>query len=252
MIDYHCHLLPALDDGACNLDESIAMARILSKFGFSTVYCTPHMIRGCYENEPERVASATHTMQGVLDAAGIQLKLEPGCEHYLDEFFPELLAGARTIDAAKGVLVEVPFQAGPERLRPMVSAFTRLRLTPLIAHPERCKAFEPPVKEHGLRGALSFVLGKQKAADMDAAEIVRLRQTGCLFQGNLGSFAGLYGSEVKERALLFLRHGIYSCLGSDAHNSEKLEETLDKGVDAIKSAIGEEAALELLRGLPLS
>lgn len=248
MTDYHCHLLPAIDDGASDLDESLKMARILSDFGFTTVHCTPHRIRGCYENDPPLVIRATRTMQGILDHAGIPLKLLAGGEHYLDEFLPELLPGAPTTGDAKCVLVEAPFGAGPELLRPMVATFTRLGLTPLIAHPERCKAFEPAVKEQGLRGRLSFVLGRQKAADLEGAEIARLRQSGCHFQGNLGSFAGYYGSEVKERALLFLRHGIYSCLGSDAHRSEQLKDMLAAGIAAVASAVGEEKALELLRG----
>lgn len=248
MIDYHCHLLPALDDGASDIDESLGIARILSDFGFTTVHCTPHLIRGGYENDPPRVLRATRIMQGLLDNAGIPLKLVAGCEHYMDEFLTELLPDAATIGPAKCVLVEVPFRSGPELLRPMVASFTRLGLTPLIAHPERCKAFEPAVKEQGLRGALSFVMGKPKVQDLEGSEVARLRQSGCLFQGNLGSFAGQYGSEIQERALLFLKHGIYSCLGSDAHRTERLSEMLAAGFAAVASSVGEEKAFELLRG----
>lgn len=248
MIDYHCHLLPALDDGASDLKESLEMARILSAFGFSTVYCTPHRIKGCFDNDPPRVASATRALQGHLDDAGIPLKLVPGGEHYTDEFLPDLLRDVPTIGAAKSVLVEIPFRSGPELVSPMLAAFAHLGLTPLIAHPERCKAFEPAVKEQGLRGALSFVLGKQKEQDLKDSEVVRLRQSGCLFQGNLGSFAGHYGSEVRERALLFLKHDVYSCLGSDAHRTERLSEMLAAGLATVVSAVGEEKAFELLRG----
>jgi len=248
MIDYHCHLLPAIDDGAADLDESLGMARILSDFGFTTVHCTPHRIRGSYENDPPRVARATRIMQCLLDQAGIPLELVAGGELYADEFLSEQLSGAPTIGAARCVLVEVPFRGGAELLRPMVATFARLGLTPMIAHPERCKAFEPAVKEQGLRGALSFVLGKAKVQDLDGSEVAGLRQGGCRFQGNLGSFAGHYGGEVRERALLFLRAGIYSCLGSDAHRTEHLAGMLTDGLAAVVEAVGEEKASELLRG----
>jgi len=248
MTDYHCHLLPALDDGATDLQESLAMARILSAFGFSTVHCTPHRITGCYENDPPRVSQTTRSLQRKLDEAGILLRLIPGGEHYLDEFLSDQLPGAPAFGPSRYLLVEVPFRSGSEMLQPMVASFLQHGLTPLIAHPERCRAFEPLVREQGLRGALSFVLGKQKPEDLEGSPIPSLQESGCRFQGNLGSFAGLYGSEVKERALLFLQKGVYSCLGSDAHRSEHLEEMLDAGSAAVVAEVGEKVASALLRG----
>lgn len=249
MIDYHCHLLPALDDGAADLGEALEMARILSNSGFSTVYCTPHLIRGCYENDPSRVRQAVEAMQLQLVEADIPLQLLPGCEHYFDEFLPNLLPGALRIGASGYLLVEVPFRAGAELLHPLVAAFNRHGVKPLLAHPERCKAFELPVQERGVRAALSAMLGKRQMQELSPGSAVEqmLRQ-GCAFQGNLGSFAGLYGSEVRERALLFLRNGVYSCLGSDAHHSAGLRETLQRGIAAVASEVGEEGAAKLLRG----
>lgn len=253
--DYHCHILPAVDDGATDLQESIAMARILSEFGFGTVVCTPHMIRACFENSPARVTKAVTALQGHIDDAGIPLQLLPGCEHYLDEFLPELLLeSVHARPEQRRMLVEVPFRDGPELLHPMVESFFRLHLEPLIAHPERCRAFEPPVREHGLHGALCSVMGWQKTPELsDDSTILAMKRVGCVFQGNLGSFAGRYGSEVRERALLFLRHGLYACIGSDAHRLEGLAEMLQKGKEAIVAEVGEEPAEALLRGaLPQS
>lgn len=246
--DYHCHLLPALDDGAVDLRESLAMARILSDFGFDTVHCTPHLIRGGYENEPGRVTRAVHIMQRKVDEAGIALRLVASNEHFMDVHLPELLPGALTAGSSGYLLVEVPFQAGPELLRPMVEIISQHGLLPLVAHPERCRAFDPAPRPHGLRAALSHLLGKEPEYDLEQSEIVLLRQLGCRFQGNLGSFAGYYGYEVRERALLFLNHGLYSCLGSDAHRSEQLREMLAAGFATIESAVGTEATHQLLRG----
>lgn len=251
--DYHCHILPAVDDGAADLEESLAMARILSEFGFGTLVCTPHMIRGCFENNPARVASAVAVLQGHFNDAGIPLQLVPGCEHYLDEFLPELLLeSVHARPEERRMLVEVPFRDGPELLHPMVERFFRLGLEPLVAHPERCRAFEPQVREHGLHGALCSVMGWQKTPELpDDSTIMDMKRAGCVFQGNLGSFAGRYGNEVRERARLFLRHGLYSCIGSDAHRPEGLAEMLQKGKEAIAAEVGEEAALALLKGIQL-
>ncbi|GFO64152.1 tyrosine-protein phosphatase [Geomonas paludis] len=251
-IDYHCHLLPALDDGAVDLRESLHMARTLSSFGFGTVHCTPHLIRGGYENDPARVVRAVQFMQRRLDDEGISLRLVPGNEHYLDQYLPEMLHGALRAGDTRYLLVEVPFHAGPELLRPMVQTFAGHGLAPLIAHPERCNAFDPARATGVLRGALSQVLGKESEPQLEESEVVALKRLGCRFQGNLGSFAGYYGYEVRERALLFLRHGLYSCVGSDGHRSEKLWEMLVGGYSVIESLLGEERARELLRGTLLA
>lgn len=45
MIDWHCHILPGLDDGAADMEQSLAMAAALATAGFRTVYCTPHRMQ---------------------------------------------------------------------------------------------------------------------------------------------------------------------------------------------------------------
>lgn len=249
MIDYHCHLLPALDDGATDLDESLKMARILYDFGFATVHCTPHRIKGCFENDPARVTRTTEILQCLLHEAGIGLQLVPGTEHYLDEFLPELLPDALCFGADKTMLVEVPFRGGSEMLTVMLSQLITRGRQPLIAHPERCAAFAPAIPASGgFRGAFSRILGKAKEPECEDSLVHILKRSGCRFQGNLGSFAGIYGKEVKDRALLFLREEIYDCLGSDAHRSEKLPEVLAAGSEAIAAEVGAAAAAELFAG----
>ncbi|KLU62655.1 tyrosine-protein phosphatase YwqE [Peptococcaceae bacterium CEB3] len=46
MIDFHCHLLPGVDDGAESLAEGLAIARQLYEAGFTTVVATPHVLEG--------------------------------------------------------------------------------------------------------------------------------------------------------------------------------------------------------------
>ena len=41
-IDIHCHILPEVDDGARNLEESLAMLRQEVKQGVAAVILTPH------------------------------------------------------------------------------------------------------------------------------------------------------------------------------------------------------------------
>jgi protein-tyrosine phosphatase len=247
-VDYHCHLLPCLDDGAVDQRDSLEMASALAGFGFTTVHCTPHLSAGGFENAPERVRRATRSLQRLLDDAGIALRLVPGTEHYGDDALPGLLPGALTVGSSRYLLVEIPFRFGGETVPGLVAEIRRQCLAPLFAHPERCRAFQLPLRPEGVRGALSSLFGKEKSPAWEGSLLADLQRSGCRFQGNLGSFAGVYGREVKQQALFLLSQGVYSCLGSDAHSSQGLAETLASGFQEVVAAIGEAAATELLRG----
>jgi protein-tyrosine phosphatase len=250
-IDHHCHILPAVDDGSTDLQESLAIAGILASFGFSTVHCSPHRIKGCFDNEPAMVLQATRNLQRAVMDVGLSLRLIPSTEHYLDEFLIDQLDGAVTTGSARLMLVEAPFRLNAEMVPVMVASLLERGMVPLIAHPERCSAFDPPRRGGGF-SPFSFFKERNRSDDIEGSMISRLRQEGCRFQANIGSFAGQYGSDVKERAILFLKSGIYSCIGSDAHRSERLASTLAAGFDTVASTIGESAALSLFQGEELA
>src|SRR5690554_1771319 len=42
LIDIHCHILPAVDDGPQNIDQALALAKVLLAAGISHVVATPH------------------------------------------------------------------------------------------------------------------------------------------------------------------------------------------------------------------
>mgnify|MGYP002561631229 CR=1 FL=1 len=42
MRDMHCHILPGVDDGARDLDESLAMLEAAKQAGVTSIVCTPH------------------------------------------------------------------------------------------------------------------------------------------------------------------------------------------------------------------
>ena len=41
--DYHCHILPGLDDGAQSREEAVCLARQLVRWGFQRAVCTSHI-----------------------------------------------------------------------------------------------------------------------------------------------------------------------------------------------------------------
>lgn len=240
MIDWHCHLLPGIDDGAPDLEESLAMARSLVAAGYTQVCCTPHCMHGVYSNDRQGVEQAVAALQQQLTTAEIPLQLLPGMEYYLDEFFPEQLVDPLPLGATRLLLVETPNRAHPEMVRENIFRIVRRGFIPLLAHPERLASlvWEEAKPASGLWSRLTGSLAPSKPP-APAFDLRDLRALGCQFQGNLGSLAGYYGSEVKTRAQALLQAGFYHRFGTDGHHHRGLAQILSAGAPPIQA--GEES-----------
>ena len=81
LVDIHCHILPGIDDGARDLEQSVAMARLWAAAGFAAVVATPHYIPGtAWAAEAQTVAVRVAALQARLDAEAIPLRVYPGME----------------------------------------------------------------------------------------------------------------------------------------------------------------------------
>jgi protein-tyrosine phosphatase len=269
MIDFHCHILPGLDDGARNLDESLEMARILSGSGFTEAYCTPHLIKGCFDNNKDDIVLATNALQAALRQQNIALTLHSGVEYYLDEFFSAHLKDPLALGGSTYVLVEAPVQAGLEFVKENIFTIVRSGYVPLVAHPERC-GFLDSVLRHspftvhsspftihrdGLWNMLRDRFSRTRSVFTEPARgniengtsgIDILRDMGCKFQVNIGSFTGMYGNTARKRAIGLLQNGVCDKLGTDAHSPQDLKKRLGRGLKIIEQEIGKESLKKLV------
>lgn len=244
MIDYHSHLLPNVDDGSKSIKESLEMACILVAAGFKEVYCTPHCIKGVYENTTENIQPKFEELQNAVNEAGISLVLHPGMEYYLDEFFIEHLHNPQTLGNSDLILVEATPLCNPEIIKENIYQINRHKLKPLIAHPERCELLKIDKNSSSFWSKLKNSFSHKPCAAMPdnflsssspfdfCQDLVNM---GCLFQGNIGSFAGIYGKHVQKKAKNFLKEGYYSYFGSDGHSPHTLENLLAQGIKWIKN-----------------
>jgi protein-tyrosine phosphatase len=238
--DWHCHILPGLDDGAATMDEAVAMALALRQAGYSTVYCTPHMVKGTFEVDNTTVRTTLTSLQAELSRRQIELQLFPGREYYLDEFFADHLKDPLLLGETQLLLVEISNYLPVEFVKETCYRIKSAGYIPLIAHPERCRLFElPPPPRKGLRSLFSIInsklktqnsLGPQSGSKLEEVSLLTyLKEIGCNFQGNLGSFAGFYGERVRRQAEQFRAAGLYTHYGSDLHSARQKDILLAAG-----------------------
>jgi len=231
MIDYHCHILPGVDDGCRDLDESLALAQVLTAAGFKEVHCTPHCIHGVYDNTPSSVRTAVEQLQQQITREGIPLRLHAGMEYYLDEYFPHKLSDVQPLGESSLLLVEFPMQhIDPEQIKEQIFQIVRKGYTPVLAHPERYQFLIPQEETAGLLDGFKRLFGKaQQESELSVPGLLaELQQQGCLLQGNIGSLVGYYGRKVQENAERFQRAGFYRFWGSDGHHPEPTARFLEK------------------------
>lgn len=255
LIDYHCHLLPGLDDGPASVGESVDMARALAAFGFREVCCTPHCIKGQYEFSPVEVRDAVRSLQARLDLERIALRLHAGMEYYLDECFAQFAANLLPLGESRVVLCEAPPLAPPGLVADMAGLIVVQGYIPLIAHPERsdvvwqmleesrepgarAQSADDPEQVTGGKGADSWwrrLFTRSSAPPADDSSLIAqdsaFESSGlpdeALFQANLGSFTGYYGPKPQRRAYELLQRGVYHCLASDLHEARSATALLE-------------------------
>jgi protein-tyrosine phosphatase len=219
MIDFHSHILPGLDDGPADIDESIAMAAALHDAGFKTIYGTPHLMKGCFEADNQAVILAASTLQARLHKENIEMEILPGREYYLDEFLDGYLKDPLPLGKTQYIMIEIPNNATAEYVKETCFKVKLGGFIPMIAHPERCRLFAAPQKSTTSR--ILFFGAERKNSDTNEQEpalIDYLKEIGCAFQGNLGSFDNMYGPDVQQTANYLKKQEVYTHFGTDAHS----------------------------------
>ncbi len=197
-LDCHCHILPGIDDGAANLEESVFLASWLVKHGYQRAICTSHC-SFLYHNTPKTVTDACNLLREELDRQGIKLELVPSMEYrFIESTWPTVRQNNWLMPwEGNHILIELPLH-NPERMGSIVPADEIRYLIeegyqPVLAHPERYTY-------------------------MEMEQIRALKDAGAQFQRNLGSLEGWYGDDVSIRASEMVSEGLFDWIGTDLHN----------------------------------
>jgi protein-tyrosine phosphatase len=218
VIDLHCHILPGLDDGAGSMEESLSMARTALEDGIKTVVATPHTLDGLHINPLEQVTRAAVVLREALAGQGIALEICVGADVHLCPGMAERIGkgDAATINnTGKYLLLELPPQTIPERLRNEIFSLKLLGITPIITHPER-----HPVMQR------------------DPGALRDLISLGSLAQVTAMSLTGEFGGTVMSCVERMVRDRLVHVIATDAHSAESRPPLLSRAVEAAEAILG--------------
>ena len=87
-VDWHCHLLPGVDDGVDTFEEALHLLAEYERLGIREVWLTPHIMEDV-PNTPARLRERFTELQAAY-AGSVRLHL--AAEHMLDRLFLDRLA----------------------------------------------------------------------------------------------------------------------------------------------------------------
>jgi protein-tyrosine phosphatase len=210
MIDLHCHVLPGVDDGPESDEESLALARAAAAAGTSVLVATPHRSLR-WPTEVATITAGVERLEGLLDAAGIELELGTGAEIALQEAarLDDATLSALALGGAHYLLLESPHEPAGGLLERTVRDLLARGHGIVLAHPERSPVFQDR-----------------------PARLRELVAAGALCSVTAGALEGNFGQASQWFALELLRDGLVHSLASDAHHVTGRPPGLQAGLDA--------------------
>ncbi len=221
MIDFHSHILPGIDDGSRNMEETARLLKMEHQQGVETVVATPHFYADS-DSVSHFLKKRSESFAEVSDFADQQRaqgedwmpKIIVGAEVY---YFPEMgkadLLPSLCLEGTSLILLEMPFAQWTKSMYEDISRIIKKqKLTVILAHIERYYPFQ-----------------KDKSIWQQVFELPLYAQI------NAGSF-----QDRKKRKfnLKFIDTGFPVLLGSDCHNTEYRKPNLADGRAVLKEKSG--------------
>ena len=223
IVDFHTHILPGIDDGSKNMQESIAMLECEAEQGISHIVATPHFYAN--HDHPKRFLERRERAEKLLleemEKYPNLPKISVGAEVYyfrgISEF--EQLEQLK-IAGTQCIMIEMPMTTWSKRMYGELEAIkNKHNLTPVIAHVDR-------------------YLGLFKNHEI----MEHLAELPVYVQANANFFANRLTSGM---AMKYLKNDQIHFLGSDCHNMTGRPPNLGNVIQRIEKKLGIEKVKQM-------
>ncbi len=194
LTDYHCHILPDMDDGAQDAETALEMIEMMREQGVERIIATPHFYAHEERSLTEYLLRREDAFESIADFAAVPdiiLGAEVAVEHGISKIHGiEQLA----VEDSDMILLELPYRDLEDWMLEEINAVSsEYGLKIILAHVHRYMQYYSPEN-----------LGKLLGID-------------AVFQFNNDSFLVPEEKELLERVL---KAGIQVVFGSDSHNTD--------------------------------
>jgi len=222
LCDIHSHILPAVDDGAQNIKESLALISSMKEQGITSVIATPHF----YANSCPNPALHKKEMEGALctllahDPAITEIYL--GHEvHYFKGISRSTEISQLKMGDSDYLLLELPYDLASLSVVDEIGDLAlNIGVTPILAHIERY-AFSPVFP-----ALLNIIESEYAIAHINCDSL-------------------LTDKKSVKFALSLIKNGYISFLASDAHSVDRRPVRMSQSLNVVKEKLGEAAAIKL-------
>lgn len=225
LTDIHSHILPGLDDGAKNLQESLALVRMAYEQGITHIIATPHYSPQFHNCRPTLIRERCLALEEeVQKNIAPEIRIYPGQEICWEDGVPEKLDAGELLTLADSSYVLIEFMP-QESYRRIYQSLRTLRLAgylPILAHAERYGE----LRKKGL----------EELADTDI-----------LIQMNYGSIGSRMFDRDERWCRKQLKEGLIHFLGTDMHSTNRRPPATEKALTWMRSHLEEDEIMLLCR-----
>jgi protein-tyrosine phosphatase len=226
MIDVHCHILPAVDDGAKSWDVALEMCRIAANDGITHIVATPHANNEfAYDREAHEIR-----LQELRQRAPSAMEFSLGCDfHFSYDNVEDALArpDRYAISGTMYMLIELSDYSIPPTIGQNMARLNAAGLTLILTHPER-----------------NIIL--QRRPEM----VLEWVDAGCVVQVTASSVTGYWGKIAKKVARFLVEHDAVHVLASDAHDTRHRPPLMSAARNVVADWADEDVAKALVEDNP--
>lgn len=228
IFDIHSHILPGVDDGSKDADETKRMLQIAVEEGIDAIVATPHFVCGMSEKQTQKRKELYDSIRRWWQ------QKEPDKEFYLGNelFYSESLVDALeegialTMNGTRYVLVEFPIYVEFPYVEKAIQSLQYAGYIPIVAHVERYDYLQ------------------------DRGKIQRLVDMGAYMQVNVSSIVGGHGIIAQHRVVRYLKAGLIHFVASDSHGSRVRKPEMRQCVAYLERKIGVKKTHQILEKNP--
>ena len=226
MVDIHCHLLPATDDGSPDWETSEQMCAMAIQDGITAIVCTPHANDTYAYDRSRHMETLTELKKRVSD----KLDLRLGCDFHLS--FDNIESAVKdpdrfSIAGTDYLLVEFSDFAIPPAVLDALARFVAMGIIPIVTHPER-----------------NMILQRRPET------VLKLARMGCAIQLTANSFTGRWGEGAKRGCEWLIERQAAHIVATDAHDLKSRPPVLSAAREVISRQYGAELAEALFTANP--